>query len=69
MRQCSSTVDSYTAHASAAQHVLALPVRHRYCKFDIGGTQYTGLCDPNGRCYDVYKYQNAVTKMQVKQGR
>ncbi|KAI7845122.1 hypothetical protein COHA_001327 [Chlorella ohadii] len=36
-----------------------------YCKFDEGGTQYQGLCDPtNGHCYDVYKYDMAVAKMR-----
>ena len=68
MRRCNSTVDSHTAPAPATQHVPALTVCHRYCKFDIGGTQRTGVCDPNGRCYDVYKHQDAVNTMRVKTG-
>lgn len=61
-------VELHIAHApqlSSAMHWLSAC---RYCKFDIGGTQYTGLCDPNGRCYDVYKYQTAVTTMRVRAG-
>ena len=48
-------------------HAHAPAAGRRYCKFDEGGTQYQGLCDPtNGHCYDVYKYDMAVAKMRVR---
>lgn len=40
---------------------------HRYCTFDLFGEKKTGLCDPtNGHCYDVYKFDSAVTDMQAR---
>lgn len=37
-----------------------------YCTFDIGGRAFPGLCDPNGHCYDVYKYDQAVKSVRVR---
>ncbi|KAI7841733.1 hypothetical protein COHA_004599 [Chlorella ohadii] len=35
------------------------------CTFNLGAQTLQGLCDPNGHCYDVYKYTQAVSDMRA----
>ncbi len=44
---------------------MPLPAR-RTCTFNLGAQTLQGLCDPNGHCYDVYKYTQAVSDMRVR---
>lgn len=42
----------------------------RTCTFiNSAGEARQGQCDPNGRCYDVYKYSTAVAEMRVSRMR
>lgn len=34
--------------------------------FNDAGVVNQGVCDPNGRCYDVFKVKEAVDRLKVR---
>lgn len=44
------------------------PCLFRTCLFNNGGQPATGVCDPDGHCYDVYTHTQAVNTLKVGEG-